>query len=146
MKKLSKFLSLPSGEKRLLMKTFMLTSLIRLGLWLLPFNFILSRTNFFRNAKIKSNKTSKHLQDRIIWAIETVSHYVPKSTCLVKSFTTQILLSEHGYNPELHIGVAKGNEKKVEAHAWVESEGQIIMGESEQNYYTPILVLDKGKA
>ena len=40
----------------------------------------------------------------------------------------QWLLTRAGHRASLCIGVAKGNERGFEAHAWVESRGEILLG------------------
>jgi hypothetical protein len=42
--------------------------------------------------------------------------------------TTEILLTKYGYFPLLKIGVAKGEQEQIEAHAWVEEQEQIVIG------------------
>jgi hypothetical protein len=38
------------------------------------------------------------------------------------------LLNWYGYASELRIGVAKGEQGELEAHAWVEYQGKVIIG------------------
>ena len=54
-----------------------------------------------------------------------------------------LLLARRGFPASLHIGVAKqGQEKQLEAHAWVESEGKVLIGGSEPGRYTSLLALE----
>ena len=54
----------------------------------------------------------------------------------IEAITAQILLSRYNYLSKLKIGVMKGQE--FEAHAWVEINDRIVLGESEEKYI-PIL-------
>jgi len=68
----------------------------------------------------------------IIWSVIIVSSYVPRATCLTQAITAQILLSRHNQPSKLKIGVMKDEE--FEAHAWLEIDDKIVLGESEKEY------------
>jgi hypothetical protein len=70
--------------------------------------------------------------EKIAWAVAVASRYVPAATCLTQALAGQILLAQHGEPALLQIGVAKNEAGKLEAHAWVESRGRIIIGDSEE--------------
>jgi hypothetical protein len=38
-------------------------------------------------------------------------------------------MSRHGYTSNLCIGVAKGQEGELKAHAWLENQGQVVIGD-----------------
>jgi hypothetical protein len=48
--------------------------------------------------------------------------------CLARALATQHLLAVNGYGAQLRIGVAKESSGKLEAHAWVEYQGNVIIG------------------
>ena len=61
--------------------------------------------------------------------------------CLVKALTTQLLLNRFGYPHQLRIGVAKGATSGIEAHAWIECEGKVLMGAAyDLNRFKPLSV------
>jgi hypothetical protein len=72
------------------------------------------------------------------------SRYVPCATCLVQAFTAQILLGRNGHAGEVHIGVALDDKQGFRAHAWVESEGKVLVGGAAGGLddYARMLVLD----
>ncbi|BAZ22557.1 hypothetical protein NIES4073_34420 [Kalymmatonema gypsitolerans NIES-4073] len=111
--------------------TFILLAAIRLGLWLLPFRNLLkllqkiSKSNFLVPCEDKSQISVS----KIVWAVNAASRYMPGGVkCLARALTTQVLMSYHGHTPELRIGVAKGHEGKLEAHAWIEYQGRVAIG------------------
>jgi hypothetical protein len=53
-----------------------------------------------------------------------------------------MLLARRGYPALLHIGVVKGEQEQFQAHAWVVTEGEIVMGGSELARYAPLVVLN----
>jgi hypothetical protein len=74
--------------------------------------------------------------------VETASRRTPGlKTCLAQALAAQVLLTRRGYPALLRIGVAKGERQQLQAHAWVESEGKIVIGGSELERYTPLAVL-----
>jgi hypothetical protein len=64
-------------------------------------------------------------------------------TCLNQALAAQMLLAQRGYPALLHIGVAKGKEGQFQAHAWVESEGKVVIGGSGPECFTPLAVLEE---
>jgi hypothetical protein len=65
---------------------------------------------------------------RIVRSVMRMSRYVPVATCLTKALAAKVLLEQAGQSAELQIGVAKSESGKIEAHAWVECQGKIILG------------------
>jgi len=66
---------------------------------------------------------------------------VPAASCLTQALAAHLLLCRRGLTPQLHIGVAKDQRDRLIAHAWVESEGRIVVGGTDLQRYTPLLVL-----
>ena len=140
MRRISKFLNLSSTEQRLLIKTWILLGLIRLGVTLLPFSIL--RKLLYRFRSIFGTDKKAFPEDRLVWSVGVVSRYVPKATCLVQAITTQFLLQQAGHQACLHIGVTEVEKGGVKAHAWVESKGKVLIGGIDVNQYTHLLVLE----
>ena len=56
----------------------------------------------------------------------------------------QRLLSSSGHRGELHIGVAREG-LRFAAHAWVECDGEVLVGEHERSSYTRLLAWHAAK-
>jgi hypothetical protein len=147
MNNLHKLLRLTGSDRHLLFRTFVLLYTIRLGLRILPFRTLLhiigkasskassktsqagytsSSTDGMAASKIALNKIAL---SKIVWAVEISSHYTPGGAkCLARALTTKVLLSRQGDAPDLRIGVSKGANGNLEAHAWIENQGQVVMG------------------
>lgn len=127
MKPLLKFFQLSLKDKWLLLETGVLLNLTRLALELLPF-----QTTQRILAKLRGQASSiRQIDsvDKVIWAVEVISRYSPgTTTCLPRALVTQLLLARRGYTPVLRIGVAHSETGKLEAHAWVENQGNIVIG------------------
>ncbi|TBR60387.1 hypothetical protein B4U84_05815 [Westiellopsis prolifica IICB1] len=124
MRLLFKFLKFDAGDRHLLIMTLILLAAMRLGLWLLPFRTLLKLLPRISGSQV----TQQVSVGKISWAVKTVSRYIPGVKCLARALTTQVLMNRNGHSCELRIGVAKGEKGILEAHAWIEHEGLIVMG------------------
>ena len=53
---------------------------------------------------------------------------------LFRSLAAHVLLSRHGHANRLRLGVARAADRRLEAHAWVESEGAVLLGAGGAGY------------
>jgi hypothetical protein len=139
MKKLAKFVRLSTAEQFLLLRTVVLVTAIRVGLWVLPFRAV-QRFTF----KARKKKQTSYSVEQLIWAVRATSRYVPRATCLTQALAAQILLLRAGYKPKVKIGVAKNEKKLFEAHAWLVLGDQVVIGGTEVARYTALTVLEEG--
>jgi len=139
-RKIHKLLNLSSNERRLLIKTWILLGVIRLGLELFPFSTL--RKLLFKLTFLSRGPLKDFSVEYLVWSVAVVSPYVPKTTCLAQALTAQFLLQRAGRQACLHIGVNYGIGGRLEAHAWVESQGRILIGGFDINRYTHLLALE----
>ena len=152
MKRLFKFFRLPATDRSLLVKAAFIVGAVRLGLWGLPFRTLrrlLARVaqqpaGLHQACPERSRRADRSSLDRIAWAVTVASRYVPAASCLTQALATQVLLGRRGHPACLRIGVEKGEEGQLQAHAWVESDGMVVIGglEPELERYTPLPALD----
>jgi hypothetical protein len=109
--------------------TFILMATIRLGLWLLPFRQLLKLlTKTMHLIQKAPNQTQVSLAN-IIAYVNLSTRYMPGGAkCLARALTTQVLMYRYNYLGELRIGVSKSTTGSLEAHAWIEYQGQVIIG------------------
>ena len=100
----------------------------RAALRALPLRKVLERVDH----PLQDVNTALQLDDRTrrhIRAIERVGHGLfPKSPCLTQAIVVQRLLRKKGHASDLRIGVRKGTGQPLEAHAWVEYRGAVVIG------------------
>ena len=139
-----KFLLLPAADRWLVIKAALLLEGIALGKRLLPFRIlhrILARAADTPIVPWHADCSSSH---RVAWAVEAASRHMPGAkACLTQAFAAQVLLARRGYPALLHIGVAKGERGQFRAHAWVESEGKVIIGGLGLEDFTPLTTLGR---
>jgi Transglutaminase-like superfamily len=127
MKLLSKLQRLiNTKEHHLFINSFILLALVKLGLLLLPFQTL---RRLLANISQPNPKLKQTSLSNIIWAVNASTYYMPGGAkCLARALTCQVLMKRRGYYPELRIGVAKNNTGTLEAHAWVENQGKVVIG------------------
>lgn len=136
MRRFHKFFFLPSTDRWLLIKSFIFLWAIRLGFWILSF----PKVHRMVLVKIQRSAYSPYKQPairQVPWAVTVASRYVLKATCLTQALTVQILLAQMGIRSDLRIGIKKVTEI-LEAHAWVELEGKVIIGRHGMDKFIPL--------
>lgn len=130
MPRLLKLLRMPAGDRKLLIRAAVLLWIVRLGLWILPFQRLRDLLSK-KNRKLIAEATTELASIRkITRSVKRMSRYVPAATCLAQSLVTVKLLEDAGLPACLRIGVARSEGGKLEAHAWVESKGRVIIGDT----------------
>jgi len=140
MRYLHKFLGLSSAERLLLIKAALLLGGLRLGLKLLPFRLLRRFVESLSRPTAWPPATKRFSTARIVWAVELASRYVP-ATCLSRALSAQVLLARRGYPVLLHFGAVKEGDRFL-AHAWLESEGQVVIGGHVLEPYVPLGTLE----
>src|SRR5919205_2137212 len=131
MKPLRKFSLLPATDRWLLIKSALLLETIKVGMWLLPFRTLHRLLTRAVGASARSQQADHTSAERVAWAVDMASRHTPGlKTCLVRSLAAQALLARGGHPALLHIGVVRGERGQFQAHAWVESEGKVVIGGS----------------
>lgn len=128
MDRIRKLWRLPPRDRALLLRATVLLAAARVGLWVLPLRVVrqlLARAGRSSQPLRRGRTAPRH---RIVWALLVASRFVPRATCLPRALATEALFLQSGYRAELRIGVSKTAAGRLVAHAWVESDGQIVMG------------------
>lgn len=131
-----RFFELPSADRALLMRSVMLIGIARFALWVLPFNV----ARRLLTPRARSRAASSTTTEKIGWAISVGKRFVPRADCLPQALAAESLLVHAGHPVEFRIGVAKTPDGHIEAHAWIESSGRLVVGDLTQGLstYTPL--------
>ncbi|MBG0792652.1 lasso peptide biosynthesis B2 protein [Methylocystis sp. H62] len=137
MQKLTKFLSLKTQDQALLLNAALIMLACRLGLHLLRFEDLRILTSCVRTEKFVPIA-------KLIWATQIARQVTPNPTCLVRALAASRLLAKYGYKSTLHIGVRRGD-SGFEAHAWLEHDGNAIIGSVEAPGFTRLCSWEIGR-
>ena len=143
MKRISKFFALAWPDRALLLSAVAPLLAMRFAIWTLRFERVRRIADAMSRPVLANPPENRPSPDRIAWAVATASRVVPRGTnCLVRALATGIVLNRHGYPSELKIGVMKPVGGRFEAHAWLESEGNVVIGDFQLDQYVPLAAPD----
>jgi hypothetical protein len=131
MNRLSRLLSLPRRDKALLAETALLLGAVRAGLCVLPVRVLRRAMAIMAGAPDRSRQADHAVAERVSWAVSTAGRHLPAChSCLVQALAAEVLLGRRGCAARLRIGVARPEDGKLQAHAWVESRGRAVVSAS----------------
>jgi hypothetical protein len=131
-------------EFPILWRATTLVCAVRVALWIVPFARLRQAVVSLAHPRVsfahsRSGRASRYSAEQLSWAVRAVSQYVPRATCLTQALVLHILLRREGLQSRIRIGVSK-DAGHFEAHAWVESQDQVVIGDSGLQRYTPMMV------
>ena len=128
MRLFTRYYHLSADERRMFFRALALVAAIRVALWILPFRVTRRWVERLGRPTGPWCELDRMAIRRAAWAVGAASRRVPRATCLTQGMAMQILLGRQGQRTHLHLGVARKEDGKLEAHAWVEAQGRIIAG------------------
>ncbi len=138
MRPLHKFIQLSPAQKALHFKAVILIAFIRLGLWVMPFR-ALKWMVIRLGARPVQSKGVQVPPNEIAAIISRAARRIPRATCLTQAMALHLLCRRRGYQTTLQIGVGRDGSSKFRAHAWVEREGKVIIGNlADLNTFLPL--------
>lgn len=146
MRRIKQFFSLPAAERRLWMHTATVVFAVRMGLLILPFRTLVRLAARASRPTSSAADASRAQRDRIVWAVNSTSKHLPgRKTCLLEALAGQVLLTRRGFPTRVKIGVRKGDDGDLLAHAWLENNGDVVIGgpRSEVERYTVLEDFDR---
>ena len=117
-------LELPASHRWLLFEAFVLIVTLRAGLRALPFATM--QRCLHRWGKLRSHDGGE--PGDTAWAVAAVGRRLGGTTCLVEALAADCMLRRRGHAPSLKIGVRRGALMSIDAHAWVECSGGVVIG------------------
>ncbi|WP_424016474.1 lasso peptide biosynthesis B2 protein [Halorientalis pallida] len=129
MGKLGAFVRISTGDRVRLLTAAVLLPVVRVALAVISFARL--RAGLVRVAdSTASFIPGSPRPERIAWAVDAADRTVPGDrTCLVRSLTTEALLRAYGHDPVHRIGVDRSEDGAVEAHSWIEYDGDVLIGQ-----------------
>jgi hypothetical protein len=129
MNRFEKWSRLKSPERHLILHALLLLTISRLTLNLFQLKNVYDLLQVLAKVLPVSAQDSRQGREQIAWAVTAAGKSpLGDGTCLARALTAQRLLKMRGYPANLHIGVAKDGDGQLLAHAWVESDGVVVVG------------------
>ena len=118
----------------------------RLALIFVPFPRLARRLGTFvppadarASAQTGNTPEQTRLAEAIGWAVTRAARYMPfKAVCLPQAMTARVMLKRRGVKSVMHFGAAKGQDKPLDAHAWLDAAGVEVTGYPVAKNFTEI--------
>jgi transglutaminase superfamily protein len=122
---LRKWLALAPADRRLVVEAAWWFVVLRVALRLLPFERV---ARYAERRHQKGRADLAVATGRIGWATAAVARRLaPPRSCLAQALTAQVMLGRRGRPAEIRFGVRR-EEGRLDAHAWLECEGEVLVG------------------
>jgi capsid protein len=140
MKALRRFLALDVSDKLFLAGCLTTVALVRLCLTVLSYKRMRA---WLPAAPAREVAAAAELK-RVAWGVRNAARLVPGASCLTQALSGQFILARRGRSSQVRIGVARDDQGRFVAHAWLVSEDRIVLGGAEENIrrFTPLTDLD----
>ena len=140
MQGIPRFLATSGSDKLFLLRCFAVVAAVRLCLSLLSYRILI---RWLPKAH-GTPATDRDALRRVGWGVRNASRLVPRASCLTQALAAQFLLARSGHESRIRIGVAKDATGKFLAHAWLISDGRLVIGgrSSELRRYRSLVDLD----
>ncbi|MCF0073169.1 lasso peptide biosynthesis B2 protein [Dyadobacter sp. CY261] len=116
------------SEKILFLKASLCLSLIKFGLAVFPFNLFRKIFHWLTAARRVKEMPQAEI-GRIVWAVDTAANLLPfELLCLPRALAAKYMLRKVPA-VTLEIGIEINPAKHFEAHAWIERNGSIVIGQ-----------------
>lgn len=132
MKKLIKYWkrwqNLSQNEKLTFLRASICLILIKIGLSVLPFSTFRKLFHWLTKYDSVTETSQKYIQETV-WAVDSAADHLPiELLCLPRALAAKYLLRRVPALT-LEIGIEINPSKSFEAHAWVEKNGSVIIGD-----------------
>jgi hypothetical protein len=136
-RKLRRFGQISRRRRALVVEAAVWLLVARVALLAVPFPKLARRLGDFvapsdeRVAIARRDGTAQdaRLAEDVGWATVRAARHVPfKAVCLPQAMAARIMLTRRGVASVLHFGAAKGTDKPIDAHAWLDAAGVEVTG------------------
>jgi len=134
---LLRFGQIDHHSRSLLAEAVVCLLVARLALIFIPFPRLARHLGTFvpptsaRASQMQTEATAEQMRlaEEIGWAVTRAARYVPfKAVCLPQAMAARVMLKRRGVASVMHFGAAKGVDKPLDAHAWLDAAGVEVTG------------------
>ena len=130
-RKIKIFVKMDLKTKGMVMKVYILTGIYRFKMLYIPFSKLAKKIG---QQGLESTEVYNEALHDYIKKVRKVVMMTSKNTpweslCLVQALTAQNLLNKKKISSTLYLGLAKDENNKPIAHAWIKHGGKVVVGE-----------------
>ena len=135
--KLARFGELEGADKWLFLRAVAWLAAARVMLIVMSFQRLSGRLAAGDTAS--SEPPDQEYLRRVSFAVAAAANNVPwRSDCFPQAIAARILLSRHGYDSTIHLGVEKTPPDAIAGHAWLTCGGIVVTGGADLDRYTEV--------
>jgi hypothetical protein len=134
----SKFWKLDWRQRWLLLEAGLTLAATQAAIRLLPSRWIISRLGHPVVASPEAPVSAEQVQraQQVGWAVQALARFLPwDAKCLAQALAGKWMLQRRRLPSILYLGVDHGEEKWLEAHAWLGCGTEIITGEPQHKRF-----------
>jgi hypothetical protein len=118
----------PLSTYTLVATAWCLVALFCVALWIVPFARVRGAADRIARLLRSSAPADAAFAARVGRVVRFASRFVPAATCLPCALAALVLLRSRSVPARLRIGVARDGSGQLDGHAWVESNGRVVVG------------------
>jgi hypothetical protein len=139
MTRVGKYFRLARAERRLLREAYATVAAMRVLTWALPYGRVREVAATMTRRSVGFSTQARPTREAIARSVMATGNAFPGGrNCLVRALAAEVMLGRYHYPAELKIGVANPETGSFKAHAWLESEGSVVIGDFELESYVPL--------
>lgn len=135
-RRLRRFFQIDGRRRALLIEAVLWLAAARVALTAIPFPMLARRLGHFVPPSDPRVNGANHRSAReaalaaeIGWAVTRAARYVPfNAVCLPQAMAARVMLRRRGIASVMHFGAAKGRERPLDTHAWLDAAGVEVTG------------------
>jgi len=130
-RKISRFRELSPPERRVFVEASVGVLGARVAVAALPFRTARALTRKLRFAvqRYEALRARQPVDaETVARCVERAGRQVPGARCLQRALAGSVILARHGHETRLRIGVRRPTPDAFEAHAWLERDGEVLVG------------------
>jgi transglutaminase superfamily protein len=128
-RRLHRFLRLPADDRRMIAQAVWLYAAIATAQSLAPFRFLDRWVGTGAKRQGFARTCDDAVVARVVRAVSAGGFLFPRASCLTRAYVAHRLFTRRGCAVSLRIGARRTAEGRLEAHAWVEHRGRVVVGD-----------------
>jgi hypothetical protein len=134
-RRLRRFGQVGAHRRALLIEAALLLVAARMALIAIPFSHLARALGTFvppndpRAAKRIAREADSVIAEEVGWAVTRAALHLPfEAVCLPQAMAARVMLKRRGVPSVMHFGAAKGSDKPLDTHAWLDAAGVEVTG------------------